>query len=1048
MRVADLQARQLATRAAGIVVIAVLFGLLAYLSVTLTRGDTRIAAVWIPNAFLLAIMLHRGRFDPALTLAALVANSIANLAAGDIISLAIALSAVNSVEVALVSYACLSRSKAGPQITRMRDLLTFCVSAGAIGPGFAAGFAAAILSTPGTFDFGLWFNWWLTDSLGLLIFTPAIWIGLDTLSGRVRPPAASAREWMLVLGVTGLATVLIFSQTMYPLLFVAMPFVLLAVFRLGVLGSAAATIMIAAIALIATQQGVGPMMLVRGDQTDRLHVMQGFLAVGFIMSLPIAVTLTRREAIAAKLRRSEAVNRSILDNMREVIFRTDAKGCWVFLNPAWKTVTGYSVAESLGWETTRLLHPDDLVAAQTIYPDLVSGKINECTLRQRFFRKSGDCAYIEVSVRALRDRNGTFTGTTGNIRDITNDTLAQKAIAERDAQLLLLAENATDAVFRLSLDGRCIYASPSSERLLGLDPRYLVGANMLDRFHPDDSALVEATFAELGSGARDLGIVAYRSEMVRQPGTYRWLEAHLGLVRDPLTLAPLEVIASIRDISATKALEEELRIASVVAQQAVQAKAAFLANMSHEIRTPMNGVIGFTNLLMQSDLTAEQRRQVDLIAESGQAMMRLLNDILDVSKIEAGQMQVVDEPVNLGHLLRGAIRLMEPVSQAKGLYLSLELDPSVPPLMSGDRTRLRQIMLNLIGNAIKFTSEGGVTIRASVISPGEIRIDVEDTGIGIDPAQAEAIFDKFAQGDPSIARRFGGTGLGLSISSQLAGLMGGRIALEHREGGGTIFTVNLPLRVLEAPMVPVAPEAPAVAAVGHGGRRVRVLVAEDHDINQELIMAMMAQAGIEATIAVDGADAIRQVELAQASGAPFELVLMDMQMPQVDGLEATRRLRAAGYGPERLPIIALTANAYAEDIAACKEAGMQDHLSKPVSSVEMLDTLRRFLPTTPSDVPAPGDSAQLGELEQRYQKRKRALFSLIEAVSSADPISDDQCEHAIAELHKFAGVAGMFGDHALGAQAGALENRLRLADSDERSALVRGWLEETASERA
>jgi PAS domain S-box-containing protein len=1020
---------------------ALVFGLLAYLGMSLTRDTMLVAAVWLPNAVLAAVLLRSDRFDLRMLAAAFAANIVAGLAVGDAATRAVALSTVNSFEVALVYLGMRHLGRVRPHMESKRDLLTFCLVGGLFAPILAGALAAVLLSPTGRFDFHLWLGWSLTDSLGMLILAPAVWIALDTWEGRIIPANAGWLEWVAVLGITVAATVLIFTQSRFPVLFVATPFVLLAAFRLGALGSAAATILIAAIAWLATERGTGPMALVRGDMSDRLHVLQGFLAVSFFMSLPVTAALARRDTISEQLRASEALNRSMLDNMREVVFKTDAVGRWVFLNPAWVQLTGFTVEESLGWLTTRLLHPDDLEAARRTYPDLVTGKLLECSLQQRFRRKSGDWAFIEVSVRALRSPDGAFVGTTGNIRDVTESVLAQQRLLERDGQLSLLAQNATDAVFRLTLAGHCIYASPSAERLLGLDPRLMVGAHMLDRFHPDDRDEAEAAFRSMAQGKLETRIVAYRSELVRQPGTFRWLEAHLGLVRDPASREPVEVIASIRDISKTKALEEELRVASARAEHAANAKAAFLANMSHEIRTPMNGVIGFTDLLTTSELKPEQRRYVDMIAESGRAMMRLLNDILDVSKIEAGQMLIADEPLDLPHLLRSATRLMEPVSSAKGLVLDLEIDASVPPLVSGDPLRLRQILLNLVGNAVKFTLHGRVLVRARVLAGNQLRLDVEDSGVGIDAAQLPAIFDKFAQADVSIARRFGGTGLGLSITSQLVQLMGGRIEVASEVGRGTTFSVYLPLKLPQDVPVPAKRSPQSAPTPWSGSRRPRILVAEDHDINQELVLAITARLGVDAKIAPDGEHAIAMIVAARQSGAPFDLVLMDMQMPNIDGLEATRRLRDAGFDARELPIVALTANAYADDIGACVSAGMQHHLSKPVSAQDLAAVLHRFLPShidTGAEAPP---AAAAPSLDERYRARRDQLMADAHRLVGLADIPDPDLALLCSDLHKFAGVAGSFGDGELGEAAGNLETALEALPSGERAAAIRAWLE-------
>lgn len=998
------------------------------------------AAVWLPNAILLAFVLRRPARDtlPALA-AAYLANVLANILVGDAARFAFLLAATNSLEVLIATLLIRRYCAERPDFRDVRQLIAFMPIAGVIAPALPALIAAIVLAPAGELiALSVAPLWWVTDGLGLLIATPSLMIAADHWR---RPFGPDDRRWDwigLTLGGTGVI-VAIFAQSTLPLLFVACPVVLAFAFRLGERGTVFAIAMIAVVATTATVFERGPIHLVTGSLTAQLLVLQAFLATAFLMGLPVAATLSSREADRRTLRRERALSRSMLENMREVVFRTDAKGRWVFLNPAWEAMTGYSVAESLGWSTTRLLHPDDRAAAANLYPRIVAGEVPEASLLQRFTAKDGSLRHINVSIRALFGRDGGFRGTIGNIRDVTEQTRSLTALAEREAQFAFLATHATDAIFRLDLTGRCLYASPSADDVLGIPASALVGANMLTRFHPDDRGRVIDAYARLSGGADDRMVVTYRSRAASGRDGWIWLEANCGLVRGDSD-EPNEVIASIRDITARKTMELALERAKAHAEAAAAAKSTFLANMSHEIRTPMNGVIGFTDLLLASDLSAEQRRHTELIADSGRAMMRLLNDILDLSKIEAGQLVIAAEPVSLRETIGNAIEMMAPVAQAKGIALGLTIDPAVPTTISGDGLRLRQILLNLVNNAVKFTDRGSVTISCDcVANDGDaIRISVVDTGVGIPADRLAAIREPFQQADDSTARRFGGTGLGLAISERLIALMGGALDIESMPGRGSRFRITLPLRLVSGDPNPIVEPG-----VGARARKSRILVAEDNDVNQALVRAMLERRGHAVEIVSDGAEAVARLTGKRAGGrARIDLVLMDMQMPGIDGVTATRLIRERGIDAGRLPIVAMTANAFAEDVRRCLDAGMQAHLAKPMT-IDALDAVLAAClgasdDSDPGGIDDPSPVPQA--LIDRYRARRDAAIDDIRSVVAEGALADQAIPDLVGALHKLAGMAGMFGEEGIGAAASRLEYGLAEWDAATGIAELRNFI--------
>ena len=672
-----------------------------------------------------------------------------------------------------------------------------------------------------------------------------------------------------------------------------------------------------------------------GSNSDFLALSITVITVALSLGVVAANGLLRYRDMYLELSRSEAWMRALLTTTVDGVITVGRDGTITEFNASAERMFGWRRAEIVGRNIGLLLNERDRTAERGLLHVLARGSLEGVNTSMETFgvRKDGSLVPVRGALgHAKLGRQDLFVCF---VTDISERRAMEQALRDSELQFRSLIGNIPGISYRSKLSGDwpMVFISDAVERVtgypaadfLGEPPRRVFGALI----HAEDRIRVaKETGAALREGRPYL--VEYR--LLHADGGVRWLWENGTAVRDDGgDVQWLDGV--ILDITERRQMEEALRAAKETAEQAAAARATFVANMSHEIRTPMNSILGFTDVLLDGELNGEQRRHLDTIRNAGRALLRLLNEILDTAKLEKGAVELEQNDYNLLSLIDELSSTLAANARAKGLHLDIQYDPALPTGLRGDELRMRQVLTNLLDNAIKFTAKGSVTLK--VCAEGDqLSIAVTDTGIGIAPERLLAIFDPFTQADASMTRRFGGTGLGTTISKQLVELMGGRIWAESELGRGTTFHVRVPLVL--ARFAQQAPRVRSAAVLPP----LRVLVADDVPQNLELMQLLMTRRGHTMTAVRDGA----AVVALSASGA-FDIALMDFHMPTLDGLAATRAIRAQeqASGRPRLPVIAMTASVLQEHRTASVDAGMDGFASKPVDWFALSHEIARVL---------------------------------------------------------------------------------------------------------
>ncbi|MFW6133043.1 MAG: PAS domain S-box protein [Planctomycetota bacterium] len=756
------------------------------------------------------------------------------------------------------------------------------------------------------------------------------------------------------------------------------------------------------------------------------------------------IEITNRKRAEAALRHGEHRFRTLAQLLPGIVAETDLEGNITFANHNAYKVMGYTAADvERGLNCFDLIAPNERDQALANARQALRGEdagLNEYT----GIRKDGSTFPVLIHSAPIRSE-GRVTGLAVIIIDITDRKRMEQALRDSERRFRAFAELLPGIVFLAGPDGTLTFVNRSGQQALGIDPeRMKRGVNCFDLVIPQDRRRARANVARVFQGEQ-VGIKEYTG--LRSDGaTFPMLVHATAISRDGKGPALAGIVL---DITRRKRAEQELLRAKEQAEAAARAKSAFLANMSHEIRTPMTAILGYAELLGDACSDGDDwREHVEMIRTNGRYLLGLINDILDLSKIESGRMGLERREVRVGNLLAEVTSMMRPHAVDNGNTLEVVYTTPVPETVRTDEVRLRQALVNLLGNAVKFTKDGQVSVEVSCAEAwrdggSALRLAVCDTGIGISDEQMDKLFEPFDQGDASTTRKHGGTGLGLAITRRIVELMGGELTVDSVVGQGSTFTLTVPTGPLEdTDMVEAYEEAhetrtyPTVTRPLQRLDGVRVLLAEDGESNRRLIQTFLQRAGAEVALAENGREAVEHVRV-----EPFDAILMDMQMPEMDGYEATRLLRREGCN---VPILALTAHALNGDGRKSMDAGCDAHLTKPIDRGELLDAVARYAdgqgdPATAGesdgaderssagdDAPEPSppdvltsdfaDDPDMAELVSDFVDR---LGERIKAMHAA--LEHEQWERLGRSAHQLKGAGGGYGYPAVSEAAARLE---------------------------
>ena len=655
-----------------------------------------------------------------------------------------------------------------------------------------------------------------------------------------------------------------------------------------------------------------------------------------LLAAGVAEECNRARAAAVAARNAEELDKvritltAFVASAPVMLVMLDRESRVIKASPRWLNHRGLTEEQALGADIFDLTPPGFGRFRPTVARCQAGETIHEDRIRSE---KHGQPIWHQMDFTPWRDGDGVVGGVVLAAHAVTDIVEAMEKTKRSEERLRIVVELAKIQIFEIdharremASDG--VTLSSQGERDFGE-----ASQGIWDSVHPHDRPSAQALWDQ---HIRDGTPYKTQYRIISPDGPHRWVEGVSEAIRGPDGTVE-RIIGAVRDIDQEKRTALDLVKARDAAEAANRAKSTFLATMSHEIRTPLNGVLGMTQAMAAGELSDVQRGRLDVVRQSGEGLLAILNDVLDLSKIEAGKLDLEEAEFSIGDVARSAYAAFTALANAKALRFDLKIEAGAEGVYRGDATRVRQILYNLISNGLKFTQIGEVRVLVEADDPG-LRLTITDSGMGIPADRLKDLFQKFEQADTSTTRRFGGTGLGLAICRELAELMGGSITAQSAEDQGSCFIVELPLvRVGDEAVAAAQTPTPRVAAPI---MPLRVLAAEDNAVNQLVIRTLLEQAGVDPVVVGDGAEALEAW-----AREPWDLILMDVQMPVMDGPTATQeiRRRERALGRARTPIIALTANAMAHQVADYRAAGMDAIVAKPIDVTRLLEAMLEAL---------------------------------------------------------------------------------------------------------